>query len=129
MGINYKQKHEPCLYWKPKNTTLKWAGGSAEDTVWEIKREARNDFHPTQKPVELSERAIGNHSVDLILDLFGGSGSTLIACEKLNRNARLMELDPKYCDVIVQRWQDFTGQQAKLEGSGETFPTIKENAA
>jgi|TARA_R110000772_G_scaffold79446_2_gene169898 DNA modification methylase len=129
MGINYKQKHELCLYWKPKNTTLKWAGGSAEDTVWEIKREARNDFHPTQKPVELSERAIGNHSVDLILDLFGGSGSTLIACEKLNRNARLMELDPKYCDVIVQRWQDFTGQQAKLEGSGEYFPTIKEDAA
>ena len=79
--------------------------------------------------MELSERAIGNHSVDLILDLFGGSGSTLIACEKLNRNARLMELDPKYCDVIVQRWQDFTGQQAKLEGSGEYFPTIKEDAA
>jgi|TARA_R110000824_G_scaffold3146_1_gene14545 DNA modification methylase len=129
MGINYKQKHEPCLYWKPKNTTLKWAGGSAEDTVWEIKREARNDFHPTQKPVELSERAIGNHSVGLVLDLFGGSGSTLIACEKLNRNARLMELDPKYCDVIVQRWQGFTGRQAKLEGSGETFPIIKENAA
>ncbi len=125
MGINYKQKHELCLYWKPKNTTLKWAGGSTEDTVWEVKREARNDFHPTQKPVELSERAIGNHSVGLILDLFGGSGTTMIAAEKNGRHSRLMELDPKYCDVIVQRWQDFTGKQAKLEGSGGFFPTKK----
>ena len=115
MGINYKQKHEPCLYWKPKGTTLKWAGSSKEDTVWEIKREPRNDFHPTQKPVELACRAISNHSVGLILDLFGGSGSTLIACEKTNRNARLMELDPKYCDVIINRWQNFTGEKAIKE--------------
>ena len=113
MGINYKQKHEPCLYWKPKNTTLKWSGGSKEDTVWEIKRESINNFHPTQKPVELSERAIGNHSVGLVLDLFGGSGSTLIGCERLNRNARIMELEPKYCDVIVKRWEDFTGKVAQ----------------
>jgi|TARA_R110001606_G_scaffold248662_1_gene396619 DNA modification methylase len=113
MGINYKQKHEPCLYWKPKNTTLKWSGGSKEDTVWEIKRESINNFHPTQKPVELSERAIGNHSVGLVLDLFGGSGSTLIGCERLNRNARIMELEPKYCDVIVKRWEDFTGEVAQ----------------
>jgi DNA modification methylase len=115
MGIHYKQKHEPCLYWKPKNTTLKWAGASTEDTVWEIKREARNDFHPTQKPVELSERAIRNHSVGLVLDLFGGSGSTLIACEKTGRVCMMMELDPKYCDVIIQRWCDFTGKDAILE--------------
>ena len=91
-------------------------------------------IHPTQKPVELIERAVNNSSKggDVIIDLFGGSGSTLIACEKLNRNARLMELDPKYCDVIVQRWQDFTGKQAKLEGSGGFFPTkkgMKQNAA
>jgi DNA modification methylase len=125
MGIHYKQKHEPCLYWKPKNTTLKWAGASTEDTVWEIKREARNDFHPTQKPVELSERAIGNHSVGLVLDLFGGSGSTLIACEKLNRNSRLMELDPKYCDVIVKRWCEFTGKDATLESNGKSFSVLE----
>jgi DNA modification methylase len=121
MGINYKQKHEPCLYWKPKGRTLKWAGGSKEDTVWEIKRESRNDFHPTQKPVELSERAIKNHSVGLVLDLFGGSGSTMIGCEKTNRNCRMMELDNKYCDVIINRWQQYTGKEAILESTGETF--------
>ena len=66
---------------------------------------------------------------DVVLDSFGGSGTTMSAAEKNGRHSRLMELDPKYCDVIVQRWQDFTGKQAKLEGSGETFPTRKENAA
>ena len=127
MGINYKQKHEPCLYWKPKKTTLKWSGGSKEDTVWEIKRESRNDFHPTQKPVELSERAIRNHSVGMVLDLFGGSGSTLIACEKTNRNCRMMELDEKYCDVIINRWQDFTGNKATLESTGQTYDEVETN--
>ena len=121
MGINYKQKHKPCLYWKPKGKTLSWAGGSKEDTVWEIKRESRNDFHPTQKPVELSERAIKNHSVGIVLDLFGGSGSTLIGCEKTNRNCRMMELSPAYCDVIVKRWQEYTGNEATLESDGGTF--------
>jgi DNA modification methylase len=125
MGINYKQKHEPCLYWKPKGRTLCWSGGSKEDTVWEIKREARNDFHPTQKPVELSTRAIGNHSVGLVLDLFGGSGATLIGCEKLNRQCRMMELDPKYCDVIITRWQDFTGKEAANQ-DGQTYNELKE---
>jgi DNA modification methylase len=121
MGINYKQKHEPCLYWKPKGKNLAWAGGNKEDTVWEIKREARNDYHPTQKPVELSERAIKNHSVGIVLDLFGGSGSTLIACEKTNRNCRMMELDSKYCDVIIQRWQNYTGKEATLESTGQSY--------
>jgi len=91
--------------------------------VWEIKRDARNEFHPTQKPVDLAERAIGNHEAKLVLDLFGGSGSTLIACEKTGRQARLMELDPRYCDVIVKRWQAFTGKRATLESTGEMFPT------
>ncbi len=79
--------------------------------------------HPTQKPVELVERALNNSSKsgDVVIDCFGGSGSTLIACEKTNRHARLMELDPKYCDVIVKRWQDFTGQQAVHAETGETF--------
>jgi DNA modification methylase len=123
MSIHYKQKHEPCLYWKAKGKTLKWAGPSTEDTVWKIKREARNDFHPTQKPVELSERAINNHSVGLVLDLFGGSGSTLIGCEKTNRNCRMMELSEAYCDVIIKRWQDFTGKQATHE-DGRLFNEI-----
>ena len=85
-------------------------------TVWDVKRHSKNQFHPTQKPVELPVRAMENNSKggDTVLDLFGGSGSTLIACEKINRHARLMELDPKYCDVIVKRWEDFTGKKAIL---------------
>jgi len=124
MGINYKQKHEPCLYWKPKGATLRWSGPSTEDTVWEVKRESKNEYHPTQKPVALAERAINNHSVGLIFDLFGGSGSTLIACEKTNRNCRMMELDPKYCDVIVKRWQEYVGGEAILESTNEPFTEV-----
>lgn len=126
MNAQYKQRHEPCLYWKPKGSTLRWCGPTNECTVWEIKRDSRNEFHPTQKPVDLAERAIGNHEVKLIFDLFGGSGSTLIACEKTGRQARLMELDPRYCDVIVKRWQQFTGKTAVLEATGEPFPSDDE---
>lgn len=107
---------EPCMYLHKTGCSPAWYGPSNEKTVWELKKEPRNDFHPTQKPVELPERAIQNSSKqgDEILDLFGGSGSTLIACEKIGRHARLMELDPKYCDVIVKRWEDFTGKKAEL---------------
>jgi DNA modification methylase len=112
MNAQYKQRHEPCLYWKPKGSTLRWCGASTEATLWEMKRDPINNFHPTQKPVELAERAIGNHKAQTVLDLFGGSGSTLIACERQHRHARLMELDPAYCDVIVKRWEDFTGNTA-----------------
>lgn len=126
MGINYKQKHEPCLYWKAKGKTLKWAGSSTEDTVWEINRESRNEFHPTQKPVELSVRAIGNHSVGIILDLFGGSGSTMIGCEKTNRKCRMMELDPIYCDVIIKRWEAFSGQDAVHLDTGENYKELSD---
>ena len=99
--------------------------------VWELKKESRNDYHPTQKPVELPERAVGNSSKqgDLILDLFGGSGSTLIACEKTGRNAYLMELDPKYIDVIITRWQNFTGKEAVHIESGKTFCELKAERA
>ena len=78
------------------------------------------------KPVELVERAIGNSSRrgDIVLDAFGGSGSTLIACERMERSARLMELDPKYVDVMVRRWQEFTGREAILDGDGRTFGQI-----
>jgi DNA modification methylase len=78
------------------------------------------------KPVELIERALANSSKsgDIVADLFGGSGSTLIACERRNRMARLMEIDPKYADCIVRRWQDYTGQQAVLEGDGRSFEVI-----
>ena len=107
---------EPCMYLHKEGCSPAWYGPTNEKTVWELKKELTNSFHPTQKPVELPERAITNSTKqgDMVLDLFGGSGSTLIACEKINRFARLMELDPKYCDVIVKRWEDFTGKQAIL---------------
>jgi DNA modification methylase len=108
---------EPCIYAYKVGCSPQWYGPTDEKTVWELQKESRNEFHPTQKPVELPERAISNSSKkgQLVLDLFGGSGSTLIACEKTGRKARLMELDPRYCDVIVQRWQAFTGKLATLE--------------
>lgn len=88
--------------------------------VWEIARDSVNEYqHPTQKPVELSAFAIQNHSDQgaIVLDLFGGSGSTLIACEQTNRSCRMMELDPIYCDVIVRRWEQFTGETASREAT------------
>jgi DNA modification methylase len=86
--------------------------------VWFVDKPVRNDLHPTMKPVALVERAVRNSSKtrDIVLDPFGGSGSTLIACEKTGRHARVIELDPKYCDVIVRRWQAWTGKTAKLDG-------------
>ena len=91
--------------------------------VWNIKKPARNDLHPTMKPVELMERSIRNSSRpgDIVLDCFGGSGSTLIAAEKSGRRCFTMELDPKYCDVIVRRWQDFTGHKATSEDGRRAF--------
>lgn len=98
--------------------------GKRIGSVWTVSKDGASTYvHPTQKPVALAMEAIDKtaKSGATVLDLFGGSGSTLIACEKANRHARLMELDPKYCDVIVKRWQDFTGQQAVHAETGETF--------
>ena len=91
-----------------------WFGPTNETSVWDVNRSSKNEFHPTQKPVELCARAITNHSISsqILVDLFGGSGSTLIACEKTGRHCRMMELDPIYCDVIVRRWEQFTGKKA-----------------
>jgi hypothetical protein len=112
---DYMSKYEPIFYgWTGDNHNF--YGGNNGMDIWDIKRTAKNDLHPTMKPVELIEKALEDASKpnNLVLDLFGGSGSTLIACEKLGRKARLMELDPKYCDVIVKRWEDFTGKKAVL---------------
>jgi len=119
IGAQYKPKHEPCIYAFKKGKAPYWAGPNNEITVWDIKRHSKNEFHPTQKPVELPERALQNNSKsgDIVLDLFGGSGSTLIAAEKVGRHAHLMELDPIYCDVIVKRWENFTGKTATLENA------------
>lgn len=124
---DYHWQHEPVLYgWKPTGAH-RWYSDRKQSTVWNFDRPSRNDVHPTMKPVALIEYPITNSSRggDLVLDLFGGSGSTLIACEKTCRHARLMELDPRYCDVIVRRWQDFTGQQARLGESDMTFADIE----
>ena len=117
MNAQYKQRHEPCLYFKPKGSTLRWCGKTTEATVWNQDRDGINDLHPTQKPVALALKAIGNHDAENVLDCFSGSGSTLIAAEQLGRKCYGMEIDPKYCDVIVKRWEDFTGQTATREAT------------
>lgn len=101
------------------------SGGDQSD-LWPCARPRVNDLHPTMKPVELVERAVLNSSRQsgLVVDLFGGGGSTVIACHKNHRRARVMELDPGYIDVIVKRWQDFTGQVAILDGGG-TFEEVE----
>lgn len=114
IGAQYKSKHEPCIYAFKKGKTVNWTGPNNEVTVWDISRDHKNEHHPTQKPIELAIRAMNNHSVKTVLDLFGGSGSTLIAAEKTNRSAFIMELDSKYVDVILQRWENLTGKTAEL---------------
>tara|TARA_R100001510_G_C7652020_1_gene209827 strand:+ start:1089 stop:2165 length:1077 start_codon:yes stop_codon:yes gene_type:complete len=124
LGASYKQKHEPCLFIKTKGSTLRFVGPTTENTVWEIDKDGVNRLHPTQKPVELAERALKNHDAKNVLDLFLGSGSTLIAAEKTNRICYGMELDPKYCDVIVKRWEEFTGKKAHLQNDEEEFEIL-----
>jgi site-specific DNA-methyltransferase (adenine-specific) len=114
LNANYKQKHEPCLYWKPRGKTLNFIGATTETTIWNIDKDGKNKLHPTQKPISLAAKAISNHKCQTVLDLFGGSGSTLIASEEMNKKAFVMELDPKYCDVIIERWERLTGQKAEL---------------
>jgi len=113
---DYHWKHEPCLYgWKEGAGHL-WATDRKQTTILEFDKPSRNGEHPTMKPVALFEYQMLNNTKggDIVLDSFGGSGTTLIAAEKNGRVARLMELDPKYCDVIVKRWEDFTGKKAVL---------------
>ena len=120
---DYHWKHEPCLYgWKEGASHL-WAANRKQTTILEFDRPSRSKDHPTTKPVELFEYQILNNTKgsDIVLDSFAGSGTTIIACEKNNRNAMCMELDPKYCDVIVKRWEEFTGKEAVLESSGKTY--------
>jgi len=111
IGAQYKTKHEPVIYAFKKGKAPTWNGVNNEVTVWDVDRHAKNEFHPTQKPTALCERAIKNHlgTDSIILDLFLGSGSTLIASQKTGRKCYGMELDPKYVDVIVQRYVDYTG--------------------
>lgn len=111
----YMNAYEPCIYGS-NGETVNWYGATNEKTVWDIDKEKKCDLHPTMKPLELVARAIKNSSKpsDSVLDIFGGSGSTLIACEQLKRKCFTVELDPHYCDVIIQRWENLTGQIAEL---------------
>jgi len=127
---DYQRQYEPILYgWRDGNDRF-WCGARDQGDVWFIDRTSKNDLHPTMKPVALVERAIRNSSKtrDLILDPFGGSGTTMVACEKTGRRARLIELDPKYVDVIVRRWQDHTGQAATRQSDGVAFEDATRDA-
>ena len=120
---DYQRQYEPILYGWKDGAQHYWCGARDQGDVWQIKKPHKNDLHPTMKPVELMERAVKNSSKtrDIVLDPFGGSGTTLIACEKSGRRARLMELDPKYVDVICRRYQNFSGHEAKRASDGAQF--------
>ncbi len=120
---DYQRQYEPILYGWPEGQNRHWCGDRDQGDVWNIKKPQKNDLHPTMKPVELVERAIRNSSRpgDIVLDPFGGSGTTLIAAEKSGRSGWLIELDPKYVDVIVRRWQDWSGQEAYREADAIKF--------
>jgi DNA modification methylase len=122
----YKFQHEPIFYAHRKGETDNWYGDKSQSTLWEVKKPSSNRLHPTMKPVELVQRALANSSRkgDLVVDLMGGAGSTLIACEVMKRPCRMMEIDPRYCDVIIQRWQKLTGKSAKLDSTGETYEKL-----
>jgi DNA modification methylase len=120
---DYQRQYEPILYGWPESAKRHWCGDRDQGDVWQIARPQKNDLHPTMKPVALVERAIRNSSRrgDLVLDPFGGSGTTLIAAETTGRRAALLELDPRYVDVIVRRWQQFTGKEAVHADTRKTF--------
>jgi site-specific DNA-methyltransferase (adenine-specific) len=111
---DYQWRHEPCLYGWIEGAAHRWYSDRAQTTVLEFDRPTRSEEHPTMKPVALIACLINNSSRrgDTVLDVFGGSGSTLIACEQTGRRCLMMELDPGYCDVIIRRWEDFTGEKA-----------------
>ena len=127
---DYHWQHEPCLYgWKEGAAHL-WASDRKQTTILEFNRPMRSADHPTMKPVELFEYQILNNTkgADLVLDSFSGSGTTVICCEKIGRRARALELDPVYCDVIIKRWQEYTGKKAIQEETGKSYDEIT-NAA
>lgn len=113
---DYHHKHEPCLYGWVKGGSHSWYSDRKQTTILNFDRPLKSDLHPTMKPIALFDYEIKNStkSGDVVLDLFGGSGTTIMACEQNGRNACVMEYDPKYVDLIIKRWEDFTGKKAKL---------------
>lgn len=117
---DYHWKHEPCWYAVKKSGERNWRGGRTQMTVWDVASigsEKDKTAHPTQKPVELFERSINHHTNpgEYVYDPFAGSGTLMVACEKTKRRALMMELDPKYCDVIIKRYENYSGKKAILE--------------
>lgn len=112
-SADYKQRHEPCLY--AVRAPSQYIGPTNEPTVWDIPQPSKNELHPTQKPCECMARPIRNHDAPDVYDPFLGSGTTMIAAEQLNRRCFGLEIEPRYCDVIVARWENFTGNKAVLE--------------
>ncbi|WP_318987454.1 site-specific DNA-methyltransferase [Falsiroseomonas ponticola] len=123
---DYHQQFEAMLYGWKAGAQHYWCGARDQGNVWHFDKPARNDLHPTMKPVALVERAIRNSSKprDTVLDPFGGSGTTMLAAERTGRRAVLLEIDPAYADVIVRRWQEATGEAAVLDGEDRTFADI-----
>jgi DNA modification methylase len=123
----YKFQHEPCFFAYQTGEKDRWYGDKSQSTLWQFPKPAANRLYPTAKPVELIEHAMLNSSKpdDVVLDLFGGSGSTLIAAERQGRVARLAELDPKYADGIIKRWQDLSGREALLTDGAQTFADVE----
>lgn len=117
---DYQWKHEPCLYGWKETDSHHWYGDRKQTTVIDFDRPTKSELHPTMKPVGLFDYQIKNSTKkgDNVLDLFGGSGTTIMACEQNGRNAYVMEYDPHYIDVIIERWENFTGKKAKLLNKG-----------
>lgn len=133
MGSQYKQKHEPVafthrpdmpiVYGHKKNQTPHWYGPANEVTVWDIKRSSKNEYHPTQKPVELVARAMQNSAPPacLVYEPFSGSGTAIVTAEQMRRRCNAIEIEPRYVDVAIRRWQNLTGKEAVLESTGKTW--------
>lgn len=131
---DYHYSHEPIIFGYTRGGTGRrgrggdgWFGDNAQTSVFDVKKPPKNTDHPTSKPVELIDRCLLNSTAPghTVFEPFSGSGSTLIACEKTTRNCRAIELDPRYVDVAIRRWQDYTGKAATLEGDGRTFEEFK----
>ena len=123
---DYQKMYEPMLYGWREGQKHYWCGKRNQGDVWSIDKPYRNDVHPTMKPIELVERAIQNSSRrgDIVLDPYAGAGSTLIACERTARRACLVEIEALFVDVIIRRWQAYTGHTARLEADGRSFEEV-----
>ena len=123
---DYQRQYEPILYGWPQGGKHYWCGARDQGDVWYLEKPRANDLHPTMKPVALVERAIENSSrpSSVVLDPFAGSGTTAIACERTGRKARLVELDPRYADVAVRRWESYSGQRARRQSDGALFEDL-----